>query len=122
MGALVQFGLIMSLPIVHMSVAEWETLASLTAMLVATVWSAIWLRRQPQRSVTILIVGTIYSAYLIARIALAIRYRVTSVQAALTPAQVISVVLALGTLAIMPIALAIAWPLRIGAPKLLAES
>jgi hypothetical protein len=116
-GAVLQFSLIMSLPVDRMSTSEMESMASLVALLVSTAWSAITLRRRPRRSVSILAVGAVYSIYLIAHLAVAISHQLSSSSGTLSRIQMISVVVATSSLAILPLALAIAWPLRAGTPN-----
>jgi uncharacterized membrane protein (DUF485 family) len=68
--------------------------------------------------VATLTVGSIFAIYLMVRLPLAFQQQLSSAPAVSSPAHTIAVVLALGTMATLPIALLVAWPLRAEAPEL----
>ena len=100
-----------ALPISHMTTPEIQSFISLAALFSISVGCAIALRRWSRESVATLIVGTIYSAYLLSRVVLELRQRI-AMAAPFSHPEKISVILALGTLATVPMALLFSWPLR----------
>jgi ribosomal protein L30/L7E len=90
----------------------WRSLLSLALLLVVSIGSAVGLRRRARATVNALALGSVYAAILIAWTAIVSSRELSPASAPERTAQIFSLVLALGTLATVPIALVFAWPLR----------
>ena len=110
-GALLQLLLIAALPVVAMNSDEWRSFLSLFALLTVSIGSAIAPRRWGREAVVALTVGSVYAAFLIAWTAVVTYGELSTTSTRAKPTQILSLALALGTLATLPIALAFAWPL-----------
>lgn len=95
-----------------MNADAWRSLTLLVALLLVSAGSAIALRRWSYEAVTALLIGSIYAAILIAWTATVSFRDLASAPPASKPVQLVSILLALGTFATVPIALVLAWPLR----------
>ena len=112
-GALFQLFLITGLPLFSMDWEAWRSFLSLIVLLTISIGSAIALRRWGREAVAVLAVGSAVAAILIAWSAVVTSRELSNMTSPASPAQILSVVLALGTFATLPIALVFAWPLRL---------
>jgi hypothetical protein len=112
-GALFKLFLIAGLPLFSMDWEAWRSFVSLFALLAMSIGSAIALRRWGRQAVAVLTVGSAYAAMVIAWSAVVTSRQLSNMTSPASPAQILSLVLALGTFATLPIALAFAWPLRL---------
>ena len=121
-GALFQLLLISALPVMQMNSYEMQKFISLSMLFVVSVGSAVGLRRWGRESIATLACGSVYAMYLMLQSAMAIQRQLSSNPPSFGPAGKLGVGLALGTLATLPIALLVAWPLGRVAPASESQS
>ena len=112
-GALLQLLLISALPLFAMDAEAWQSFISLSAMVVISIGSAITLRRWSRESVTALGIGSLYAMIIITWTAIVTFRSLSTTAGPADPARIASLLLALGTFGTIPLAFALAWPLRL---------
>ncbi|HEY2897248.1 MAG TPA: hypothetical protein VGJ12_08935 [Gemmatimonadaceae bacterium] len=111
-GALFQLLLVSALPIFNMDRDERQSFLLLIALVAVSIGSATALRRWARAAVIALAIGSAYTTILIVWTAIVSSRDISAAPAHDHTEQILSLILALGTFATVPIALAFAWPLR----------
>jgi hypothetical protein len=113
LGAIVELLMMAALPLDHLTATERQSAIALGAMFIVSLGAAVSLARYPRTAIVLLGAETLYSAWAIAsRAANHVQFPPQAAHEPFVPSMVFGFVVAAAAYSAIPIALAIAWPMR----------